>query len=45
MVYCPVCKTELKEGTTTCYICGQDLNSNEKVEWIALGMIGMYGGK
>ena len=39
MVYCPACKTELKEGTTTCYICGYDLNSTEKVEWIVMGMI------
>lgn len=39
MVSCPGCKTELKDGTTTCYVCGRDINKEEKTEWIMLGMI------
>lgn len=38
-MYCPVCKVELKEDMTNCYICGTDVNEDNDTEWIMLGAI------
>jgi hypothetical protein len=38
-VYCQECNAELKNGTTTCYVCGKDIVEEENNEWILVGMI------
>jgi len=40
-VYCPVCKSELSHDLQTCYVCGNDAESEleENKEWVLLGII------
>ena len=39
MAYGPKCKNDLKEGSTTCYICGYEIDGNSEGEWVLLGSI------
>ena len=39
MTYCPVCKNDLKEGTTTCYVCGHEFDGADENDWVLLGTI------
>lgn len=40
-MYCPVCKTELKQDVQSCYVCGSDrlMETAEDDEWVMLGFI------
>ena len=39
MVYCPVCKTEVEDDSTSCPICGNDFEKTGEVSWVVVGEI------
>lgn len=39
MAYCPECNIELKGDPQRCYVCGHPVMSDERTDWVVLGMV------
>ena len=39
MAICPACKAEIDDDSSTCYICGYELDEEQEVNWVVIGEI------